>query len=333
MKAMVLNRPADVSAQPLSLRDCPVPVPGPGQVRIAVHACGVCRTDLHIVEGDLPPHTLPIIPGHMVIGHIDTLGDGCPHRFLQQRVGVGWLASTCGQCGFCRTGRENLCPAARFTGYDLDGGYASYLIADAGYIYTIPDQFADLQAAPLLCAGIIGYRSLQRANVPPGGTVALYGFGSAAHLILQIVRHRGCQACVVTRSRSHQHLARDLGAVWAGENPEDLPGPADAAILFAPAGPLVPPALKNLRPGGTLSLAGIHMSPIPQLDYHQHLYHERELRSTMNNTREDTRHLLAEAAQAGVQAHIQTYDLQDANRALADMKASRFDGTAVLVPV
>jgi len=331
MKAMVLHEPGRVEDEPLALEELDAPHAGPRQVRLRVRCCAVCRTDLHIVEGDLPLHARPVIVGHMIVGEVDEVGDHCELHQKGDRLGAAWLGSTCGECRFCTTGRENLCRDAKFTGYDFHGGYAEWMVADERFAYPIPDTFSDVQAAPLLCAGIIGYRSLQRANVPDGGRLALYGFGSAAHLIMQIIRHRGHETCVVTRSANHQRLARDLGAVWVGDDAAKMPGLVDSAIIFAPAGPLVPQALEKLERGGTLSLAGIHMSPIPELDYRDHLYHERDVRSAMNNTRADARDLLQEAADAGVEAHTAAYSLADANRALRDLKESRLDGTAVLM--
>ncbi len=330
MRASVLQKQADVSRQPLTRRDLPDPEPGRGQVRVAVKACGVCRTDLHIVEGDLEPHAMPVVPGHMIIGEVDAVGDDCEMRQVGDRVGVGWLGWTCGECRFCRSGRENLCRAAKFTGYDFHGGYADYTLADEAFTYAIPDAFDDVHAAPLMCAGIIGYRSLQRANVPDGGRLGLYGFGSAAHLIMQIVQNRGYETYVVTRSENHQRMAWEMGAAWVGDDATRLPELMDAAVIFAPAGKLVPLALEKLERGGTLSLAGIHMSPVPEIDYREHLYHERDVRSAMNNTRADAEHLLAEAAEAGVKPRVKTYDLADANRALDDLKHSRLDGTPAI---
>jgi propanol-preferring alcohol dehydrogenase len=283
-----------------------------------------------VIEGDLPPHRRPVIPGHQVVGTIDRLGDGCQLLHLGQRIGIAWLRETDGTCKFCRDGRENLCPSARFTGYDADGGYAEYAVVREDFAYPIPDGFSDVEAAPLLCAGIIGYRSLRRADPRPGCRLALYGFGSSAHLILQIARHRGYEIYVATRGEEHRQLARDLGAAWVGEKPSDLPTPVDSAIIFAPAGPLVPAALERLDRGGTLALAGIYMSEIPPLDYERHLFYERNVHSVTCNTRTDGHELLAEAAHMHLRPTTTTYPLEEANRALQDLKADRIQGTGVL---
>jgi propanol-preferring alcohol dehydrogenase len=299
-------------------------------VRIRVHCCAVCRTDLHVIEGDLPQAKMPIIPGHQIVGTIDKLGSNERRLAVGQRVGIAWLRHTCGQCDFCTRGQENLCPAAEFTGYTADGGYAQYAVAPAEFVYQLSAEFNDIEAAPLLCSGIIGYRALRRCNLRPGGTLALYGFGSSAHVVIQIARHRGCKVYVVTRGESHRELARRLGAAWVGEDAGQLPVKVDSAIMFAPAGELVPPALESLRQGGTLSLAGIHMTPIPQMDYTRHLFFERDLHSVTCNTRDDGRELLAEAAEIPIRPHTTVYSLADANRALQDLKNDRINGTAVL---
>ncbi len=331
MKAMVLEEIADVDTSPLKLTEREDPSPGPGEVRLAVRCCATCRTDLHVIEGDLPEQALPIIPGHQIVGVVDAVGDGCERLTEGDRVGVAWLRHTCGQCRFCRRGQENLCEDKRFTGYHADGGYATHAVVPEAFAYELPEAFDDLHAAPLLCAGIVGYRALKRARVPDGGTLAIYGFGSSAHVIAQIALHRGAELVVVTRSEGHRKLARELGASWVGETPEGMPGQADSAILFAPAGELVPPALDHLAPGGTLALAGIYMTPIPEMDYEQCLFRERDLRSVTANTRDDGRELLAAAAEAGVRPEVTSYDLADANRALQDLKADRINGTGVLV--
>ncbi len=246
-------------------------------------------------------------------------------------VGLAWLRHTCGLCKFCKSGRENLCESQRFTGYHEDGGFAEYALVDERFAYQIPPQFSDVQAAPLLCAGIVGYRALKRSNLPRGGTLAIYGFGSSAHVIMQIALHRGCKVYVVTRGASHRQLAAEMGAVWVGESTEKMPVKTDSAIIFAPAGPIVPQALKALEKGGTLSLAGIYMTPIPEMDYQQCLFHERDVHSVTANTRQDGRELLAEAAQIPIRPHTTTYELSDANRALQDLKADKISGTGVLL--
>lgn len=331
MHAMVLNNIAPIETSPLVWTDRAPPPPGPGMVRLQVEACAICRTDLHVIEGDLPRHTLPIIPGHQIVGRIDALGEQCARWNVGDRVGVAWLRSTCGTCTFCRSGRENLCPQSGYTGYHVDGGYAEFALAPEDFTYEIPTVFSALDAAPLLCAGIIGYRALLRCDLRPGGRLALYGFGSSAHVVLQIARHRGCMVYVVSRTPSHQQLALDLGAAWAGADAAQMPERAESAILFAPAGELVPVALEHLERGGTLALAGIHMSDVPALNYEQHLFYERDVHSVTANTRADARGLLAEAAAIPVRPHITRYPLREANRALQDLKADRIDGTGVLV--
>ena len=331
MKAMQLAEIAPIESGPLrhlTLRD---PAPGPGEVRIAVRCCAICRTDLHVIEGQLPPRKLPIIPGHQIVGVVDALGPGCGRLAPGVRVGAAWLRHTCGTCGFCASGRENLCEAQRFTGYHADGGYAEYAVAPEQFVYELPEAFSDVEAAPLLCAGIVGYRSLKRSRPQNGGTLAIYGFGSSAHVIMQIALHRGMTVYVVTRGESHRRLAREMGAEWVGPSADDMPARAQSAIIFAPAGELVPQALAKLEKGGTLSLAGVYMTPIPQMDYEQCLFYERDICSVTANTRDDGRELLEEAAQIPIRPHTTTYALADANRALQDLKADRINGTGVLV--
>ncbi len=330
MKAMVLERIAPIASSPLRLSDWPEPQPQPGEVRLKVRCCGICRTDLHVIEGELPPLRLPIVPGHQIVGAVDAIGPSCTRFSVGQRVGIAWLRHTCGQCGFCLAGRENLCESSRFTGYHADGGYAEYAAVPEAYAYAIPDAFDDASAAPLLCAGIIGYRALKRSNLPRGGTLAVYGFGSSAHVVLQIAKHRGSRVFVVTRGESHRQLAREMGADWVGENAVDVPESADSAIIFAPAGELVPPALRSLKKGGTLALAGIYMTPVPGMDYERHLFYERNVCSVTANTREDGRELLAEAARIHLRPHTTVYPLGEANRALQDLKGDRIRGSGVL---
>jgi propanol-preferring alcohol dehydrogenase len=331
MKAVLLEQIAAVESSPLQLAEVPMPEPKAGEVRMKVHCCGVCRTDLHVVEGDLPPQKMPVIPGHQIVGTVDALGPDCVRLHLGQRIGVAWLRWTCGQCRFCTTQRENLCESARFTGYQADGGYAEYAVVPEAFAYEIPDRFGDVAAAPLLCAGIIGYRALKRSQLPPGGRLAMYGFGSSAHVLIQIARHRGSEVYVVTRDEKHRELARQMGAVWVGARPEELPIKVDSAIIFAPVGELVPPALEKLEKGGTLALAGIYMTPIPAMDYERYVFYERDIHSVTSNTRQDGRELLAEAAQIPVRPHTTVYPLAEANRALQDLKADRIHGTGVLV--
>lgn len=331
MQAMVLEEIGPVSTSPLALRNLPDPQPGPGEVRVAVRCCAICRTDLHVIEGDLPRAKLPIVPGHQIVGVVDAVGPGCTRLRAGQRVGVAWLRHTCGRCEFCGSGRENLCESPRFTGYHADGGYAEFAVVPEAFAYRIPDAFTDLNAAPLLCAGIIGYHALKRSRLPRGGTLAIYGFGSSAHVVMQIARHRGSIVYVVTRGESHRDLACRMGAVWVGESAAEMPVKADSAIIFAPAGELVPPALDALKKGGTLALAGIYMTAIPPLDYERHIFYDRSIVSVTANTRADGRELLAEAAAIAIRPHVTTYPLADANRALQDLKNDRINGTGVLL--
>ncbi len=295
-----------------------------------VHACGVCRTDLHVIEGELPVRKSPVIPGHQVVGVIDQIGESVTRVAIGDRVGIPWLHETCGKCEFCTTGRENLCEFATFTGYSVDGGYAEYVAAPEAFVYRIPEGFADLHAAPLLCAGIIGFRCLRVSGIAPRGTLGLYGFGAAAHVAIQVARYWGVRVLAFTRDERHQKLARELGAVWAGGGMDESPEKLDAAILFAPAGELVPAALTNLKKGGTVVLGGIHMSPIPQMPYEM-LYHERVIRSVANNTRQDGEDFLELAAQIPIHTEVETFPLADANRALNSLKNDAIRGAAVLI--
>ena len=331
MRAMVLDEIAGVESSPLKQRELPPPQPGPGELRLRVRCCGICRTDLHVIEGDLPRRKLPIIPGHQIVGTVDALGAGAGRFEVGRRVGVAWLRRTCGTCVFCRAGRENLCESQRFTGYHADGGYAEYAVVHEEFAYAIPDAFGDVAAAPLLCAGIVGYRAWRRSKCPAGGRLAIYGFGSSAHVICQIALHRGCQVYVVTRGESHRELARRMGAAWAGSAAADMPVKVDSAIIFAPAGELVPPALEALAKGGTLALAGIHMTDLPPMAYERHLFYERDVRSVTANTRRDGRELLELAAEIPIRPHTTPYRLEEANRALQDLKADRINGSGVLV--
>ena len=331
MKAMVLEEMADIGSRPLKYMEVPAPEPSGREVRVRVGCCAICRTDLHVIEGELPPQKLPVIPGHQIVGTVDMVGDRCRRLQVGRRVGVAWLRYTCGACQFCKDDRENLCQAQRFTGYHADGGYAEYAVVDEEFAYDIPDRFSDIDAAPLLCAGIVGYRALKRCELPSGGRLAIYGFGSSAHVIMQIALHRGCEVHVVTRGRSHRALAREMGAAWVGEHANEMPIEVDSAIIFAPAGELVPQALEKLTKGGTLSLAGIYMTPIPEMDYERHVFYERNIHSVTANTRQDGRELLAEAAEIPIRPHTTTYNLGDANTALQDLKADRINGTGVLV--
>jgi propanol-preferring alcohol dehydrogenase len=331
MRAQILFSPASITQSPLRWEEVPDPKPGPGEILIRVSACGVCHTDLHIAEGELPAPRLPIIPGHQAVGKIIALGPAAGDWSIGDRVGVFWLRRSCGRCGFCRRGEENLCPDAEFTGLDHDGGYAEYLVADAGFTLRLPENFDDLTAAPLLCAGIIGYRSLRRAELLPGETLGLFGFGASAHLALQVARHWGCRVFVFTRSAAHRALALDLGAEWAGSASDPAPAPLDRAVIFAPSGVLVPAALERLRPGGTLAVNAIVLSNIPELPYSL-LYGERTLRSVTNATRHDAAEFLRLAAEIPIRVTANAFPLQDANRVLQLLKDARIDGAAVLQP-
>jgi propanol-preferring alcohol dehydrogenase len=328
---MVLEDIAPIDSAPLKLKELEDPTPGPGEVRLKVQCCAICRTDLHVIEGELPKEKLPIIPGHQIVGTVDALGKGARRLRRGQRIGVAWLRHTCGKCGFCKSDRENLCESQLFTGYHADGGYADYALVPEDFAYEIPDGFGDVAAAPLLCAGIVGYRALKRSNLPDGGRLGIYGFGASAHVIMQIALHRGCDVFVVTRGESHRQLARKMGAVWAGETPQEMPVKTHSAIIFAPSGKLVPPALEKLEKGGTLSLAGIYMTPIPEMEYERCVFYERNIHSVTANTRRDGQELLEEAAKIPIRPHTTTYDLPDANRALQDLKHDRIDGTGVLM--
>ena len=330
MKAMLLDRAGDVASDPLQLRDLPVPLPGPGEVLVKVQVCAVCRTDLHVIEGELPDVKRPLIPGHQVVGTVARLGAGVTEVQEGDRVGIAWLQGTCGTCEFCKSGRENLCLKARFTGYQVDGGYAEYAVVPARFAYPIPPAFADEDAAPLLCAGIIGYRALRLSGIKPGQRLGLYGFGASAHIAIQIARHWGCQVYVSSLKAEHQALARELGAVWVGGAQDVPPDSLHGSIIFAPAGELVPPALRALERGGTLALAGIHMSPIPSLDYDRDVFGERVLRSVTANTRQDGIDLLREAAAIPITPRTVRFPLPQANQALQALKAGSFQGAAVL---
>ena len=329
---MLLERQACIAARPLALQDRPDPSPGPSEVLVRVLACGVCRTDLHVVEGDLPPRKLPIVPGHQIVGRVEVLGAGASRFRVGDRVGIAWLRATCGRCAYCDAGRENLCDGSRYTGWDADGGYAEYAIVQEAFAYAIPDAFSDAEAAPILCAGIIGYRALRRARIAPGARLGLYGFGSSAHIVAQLARHRGCDVYVATRDASHRRLAEELGAAWTGDTGDSPPVALDAAIVFAPAGDVVPPALRALDKGGTVVLAGIHMSDLPSMPYDACLFHEKSLTSVESNTRADGDELMREAASIPLRPRTTTFPLSQANEALLALSRDEVRGTAVLVP-
>ena len=328
MRAAVLRGIAGPTRQPLEICEVAEPRPGPGQVAIRIEACGVCRTDLHIVEGEVPAR-LPLIPGHQAAGRVTELGEGVAGLHAGQLVGVGWLFSTCGTCAFCLSGRENLCHAARFTGRDADGGFAEVMVADARFVFPLPASVSAIDAAPLLCAGIIGYRSLRLSEIKAGGRLGLAGFGASAHLAIQVARHWGCEVYAFTREAHHRRLALDLGAVWAGEAWDDPGVPLDAAIIFAPAGELVPQLLRRLDRGGTLAVNAIHMSDVPPLAYAD-LYWERTVRSVANFTRQDAREFLSLAAEIPVRAEVERFSLAEVNEALTRIKRGQVHGAAVL---
>ena len=333
MRAWVLNKPAPVEEQPLVLTEAPKPEPERDEVLIRVSACGICRTDLHVVEGELAVRRPNVIPGHQIVGIVEEIGQGVNDLHVGQRVGVAWLNETCGNCRFCVSGRENLCENAEFTGWTRDGGYAEYVAAPASFVYPLPDGFDDIQAAPLLCAGIIGYRSLKLTNIKDwkDARLGIYGFGAAGHVCIQVARARGANVYVATRDRErHQALAEELGAAWVGDTFDEPPVKLDAAIIFAPAGEIVPAALKALDKGGTLVLGGIHMSPIPEFSYDL-LYSERIIRSVANNTRDDGREFLEEAARIPVKTSVQTFTFDQANEALVALKTDAIRGAGVIV--
>jgi alcohol dehydrogenase, propanol-preferring len=330
MRAMRVQLPRPVGERPLEMAEVPTPEPGRQEVLVRVEACGVCRTDLHVAEGDLPPHKNPITPGHEAVGTVAGCGPGTYLLKEGDRVGVAWLHATCGVCPYCRRGVENLCTAPRFTGYDVDGGYAEYLLAPESFAYPLPPGVLPGAAAPLLCAGIIGYRALRQSGVRPGERLGLYGFGASAHIVIQIARHWGCEVYVMTRGDKHRTLAGNMGAVWTGEATSRPPEKLHAAIIFAPAGELVPSALTALDRGGTLALAGIYMTPVPPLDYATHLFYERTIRSVTANTRQDGRELLELAEAIPLQTRVEEFPLADANEALWKLKHDQVQGAAVL---
>jgi alcohol dehydrogenase, propanol-preferring len=330
MKAWAVVEPRPVTAGPLELVERPVPEPAPDELLVRVRVCGVCRTDLHLAEGDLAPRRLGVAPGHEVVGDVAARGSAVTRFREGERVGIAWLRHTCGECPWCRRGDENLCPRSRYTGWDTDGGYAEYATVPAAYAYRVPESFDDVHAAPLLCAGIIGYRALRRARLPAGGRLGIYGFGGSAHITAQVAIAQGAEVHVLTRGAAAQQLALSLGAASAGGAHDRPPVDLDAAILFAPAGELVPVALQALAPGGTLAVAGIHLSDVPALDYQRHLFHERTLCSVTSNTRRDGEDLLLLAERLKVRVQTTSYAFEDADQALADLAAGRVSGAAVL---
>jgi len=329
MKACLLASPAAVESRPLRFADIARPRPSGNQILVRVHACGVCRTDLHVVEGELAPRKSPVVPGHQVVGVVEDHGPEAARFANGARVGIPWLHRTCGVCSFCRSGRENLCERAEFTGWTVDGGYAEYVTAPEDFVYSLPEGFADLHVAPLLCAGIIGFRTLRVSGVQPGGSLAMYGFGAAAHVAIQVARYWKIEVYAISRDSRHRQLALDLGAGWAGGSEDEPPKPVDAALIFAPAGELVIAALRSLKRGGTVALGGIHMSPIPPLDYNL-LYHERVIRTVANNTRADGEDFMRIAAEIPIHTQVQEFGLEEANDALMALKHDAIRGAAVL---
>lgn len=329
MRAMVLTAPGPAQENPLSLVEVPAPVPAAGQIRLRVSVCGVCHTDLHTVEGDLELPRLPLIPGHQIVAMVDALGANVTGHQVGDHVGVPWLYSSCSDCAYCRGGRENLCDSIRFTGLHADGGFAEYMVVASGFAHPVPAGFPDSQVAPLLCAGIIGYRSLRLSEIKPGQRLGLYGFGASAHVTIQVARHWGCEVYVYTRSEEHRQHARELSAAWAGGADETPPQQMDASITFAPAGWIVPAALRHLRKGGTLAVNAIHMTPIPEMEYGL-IYGERTVRSVANATRRDGEELLELAAEIPIRTDVELYPLEAANEVLQRMKRSEIRGAAVL---
>jgi len=329
MKTMLLTSPSDISQSPLRLTEIAMPKPAEGQIRIKINACGVCHTDLHTVEGELALPKLPLIPGHQIVGRVEKSGRQTNRHNIGDRVGIAWLNWACGECLYCRNGKENLCRKARFTGLHADGGYAEYVVVDERFAYRLPDIFSDLEAAPLLCAGVIGYRALRLSEIKPGEKLGLYGFGASAHLALQVARHWNCEVYVFTRGQVHRRLAEDLGASWTGGADDHPPRELDSAIIFAPVGDLIPKALRHLRPGGTLAINAIYMSPIPLMEYPL-IYEERTLRSVAHVARQDAEDFLPLAGKIGLKITVQEFPLEEANRALALLKKSELRGSAAL---
>jgi alcohol dehydrogenase, propanol-preferring len=329
MKAWQLHKPAPIDTNPLQFVDIPCPVAEAGQLLVRVHVCGACHTDLHLVEGELPDPKLPIIPGHQVVGTVEAVGDGVTRFQLGGRVGLFWLHEACGKCIYCQRGLENLCEAARFTGYTADGGYAEYVTVPEDFAVPIPDRFSDVEAAPLLCAGIVGYRSLRLSDLQPGERLGLYGFGASAHICIQVARYWDCEVFVFTRSQEHQQHALELGAAWVGQAQDEPPAKLDRSIIFAPAGWIVPLALGHLRKAGTLSINAIHMSPIPEMPYDL-LWQERTIRTVANVTRRDAEEFMPLAAEIPIQTDTQCFDLDAANHLLQLVKRSEISGAGVL---
>jgi propanol-preferring alcohol dehydrogenase len=330
MRAWMVDAPAPIQRRPLRLGDRDLPTPGPDEVLVRVSACGVCRTDLHLAEGDLAPHRPGTVPGHQVVGRISASGSGQSRFEVGDRIGIAWLRRTCGECRWCRSGAENLCPGSAYTGWDADGGFAEYAVVPAAYAYRLPETMSDQQAAPLLCAGIIGYRALRRSALPPGGRLGIFGFGSSAHITAQVALAQGAEVYVMTRGELGRELARSLGATWVGGPTDAPPVLLDSVVVFAPAGDLVPHALAAVDRGGTVALAGIHMSTVPPLDYARHLFQEKTLCSVAANTRADGEELLRLARPLRIEVHVVEYGFDRVDTALEDLAADRLSGSAVI---
>lgn len=330
MRAITLATPANIESGPLRLTQLPQPIAAPGELLVRVRACGVCRTDLHVAEGELPPKRANVVPGHEIVGVVEALGEGSRRFSIGERVGIAWLRETCGRCAYCLNQRENLCPNARFTGWDHDGGYAELAVVREDFAYKLPAAIDDEHAAPLLCAGIIGYRAIKRAEVKRGSTVGIYGFGGSAHLAIQVLKHWNCTVFVMSRGGVHRELAQELNADWIGDASEQPPEPLQAAILFAPAGDLVPKAMESLDRGGILAVAGIYLTDIPSLDYERQLFYERELRSVTANTRADGQEFLELAGEIPIRTSTVPMKLEEANLALQMLKHDELRGAAVL---
>lgn len=330
MKAVRLSEISTIESHPLEFVEVEPPLPQVGQVRIKVQACGLCHTDLHEIEGQLKLPKLPLIPGHQVVGIVDQFGPQVANLKVGDRVGLAWLGHTCGQCRFCLSDHENLCENARFTGYHFDGGYAEYAVAFADFVYPVPDNVPAVSVAPLLCAGIIGYRSLRLSEIKPGQRLGLYGFGASAHIAIQVAMHWGCEVYVFSRSAEHRKLAEKLGAVWTGKINDPLPKKLHGSVIFAPAGSIVPAAMEHLEKAGACALAGIYMSEIPPLDYEKHLYHEKILRSVTASTRRDGIDLMELAGEIDIETTTQEFPLEQTNEALQLLKTGKINGAAVL---
>jgi propanol-preferring alcohol dehydrogenase len=330
MKAEILTKQQPIENSPLQLADIPKPSLLPDEVLIKVSACGVCRTDLHVIEGDLPVTHFPLIPGHQIVGKVVESGSSCARFKIGDRIGIPWLRKSCGTCQYCVKGRENLCDFSQYTGYHANGGYAEYATVPEAFAYPIPDMMKDEQAAPLLCAGIIGFRAFKKSSCHSGGKLGIFGFGSSAHIIIQIALRRECEVFVISRGKKHQDLAKEMGASWVSDSADSLPVKLDSAIIFAPAGEIVPIALRSLDKGGTAVMAGIHLTTIPSMSYEEHLFHEKRLVSVESNTREDGIELFKEAVRLHISPKTTIFPLSEANEALLKLKKDEISGTAVL---